>query len=316
MRILVIVLLIINLLVFGIGTYYDDIAPFIEQLIEPKTQENPPLPSNEDTILDTPVESASTPETANNTSEPTSVDTPATVTDSASPADTANVPLPSFKEATPAAPSTVSQPAAVTSTHPQGTPSSEEKTGRQPDNTTNSDQTSSASIAAAPAPLANQVPQAQTVKRLACVEIGPISKTKMNELRKIIGTLPKDSTVRTYAKASNLGPFWVYLPAARNLEEQQAQIAMLKQKGIHDYFIVQNAGQEKGAVSLGVFKSQELAKNLQKRLVDQGIPARIGQKTSDMSYVRITQAPDTIRNKYRIIRRKFPTVHTLGSCQP
>ena len=246
MRILVIVLLIVNLLVFGIGTYFDDIRHYIESYIDnTKKADDATMPD----ALIIPIEA----------SEATDNEAPVNKTDTTTP---------------------------------------------QPDASDNS--------SALPETMADQ---AASEQRLACIEIGPISQNQIPELRRIIGTLPRDSSIRTYPQASNSGPFWVYLPAADTLAEQQKQIAMLRQKGIQDYFIVQAEGSEKGAVSLGVFRYQTGAKNLLAQMINKGIPAQIGNRTTGMFYVRITQAPQSIENQYPIIRQRFPTAHTIGDCR-
>lgn len=309
MRILVIVLLVINLLFFGIGTYFDDIYQYIQPYIESSDQPGTTPAPGDYTILDTAVEQATIAEVASDTDHSPAKD--AIIGQSAS-SDRIN----NANTASDTAPGTTGT--ATDNQRPVPTTGSVAESAAARVNLTNETAPLVASQPAASTPATTATapkPESVQVKRLACVEFGPISKAKIAELRKIIGQLPKDSTIRTYARASNAGPFWVYLPAVKTLAEQQQQIAMLKQKGIKDYFIVQNDGNGRGAVSLGVFKSQELAKNLQKQLADQGIPARVGQKTMDMSYVRITQAPENIKNKYNIIRRKFPTAHTIGACQ-
>ena len=243
MRILVIVLLIINLLVFGIGTYFDDIRHYvghyvdhIQHYIESYTTQK----TDEVTIPDAPIISDETSETTPDE-------------EIASETDTASLPA--------------------------------------------------------------EVIQTTPVQRLACIEIGPISTIHIPELKKIIGTLPTDTTIEIYPQSSNSGLYWVYLPAAETLAKQQEQIAILKSQGIQDYFIVQTDSQGKGAVSLGVFRSQTLAQNLQTKMVAKGIPAQIGQRETDMSYLRITQAPETIKNKYPLIRQKFPAAYATETCQ-
>ncbi len=53
--------------------------------------------------------------------------------------------------------------------------------------------------------------------------------------------------------------YWVYLPPAANREETNRRIEALKTKGLADYFVVQDAGRWRNALSLGLFRSEESA---------------------------------------------------------
>lgn len=159
-------------------------------------------------------------------------------------------------------------------------------------------------------------PAQREIKRLACVEFGPLSQSKVSELRRLIGPIPPDTLFKVFKKTSGSGPFWVYLPSTANLAEQQQQIAMLKQKGVTDYFIVQQSPKDTPAVSLGVFSSEDRAKALHQRMLEKGIPAQLGQKTTGMSYVQLLNAPETIRRLFPDIRKRFPSLTSFGACQP
>lgn len=53
--------------------------------------------------------------------------------------------------------------------------------------------------------------------------------------------------------------FWVYLPPAPSREETNRRIEALKAKGLADYFVVQDPGRWRNALSLGLFRSEESA---------------------------------------------------------
>ena len=170
--------------------------------------------------------------------------------------------------------------------------------------------------AVSPAQQQPDKPAQREIKRLACVEFGPLSQSKVSELRRLIGPMPPDTLFKVFKKTSGSGPFWVYLPSTANLTEQQQQIAMLKQKGVTDYFIVQQSPKDAPAVSLGVFSSEDRAKALHQRMLEKGIPAQLGQKTTGMSYVQLLNAPETIRRLFPDIRKRFHSLTSFGTCQP
>ena len=55
--------------------------------------------------------------------------------------------------------------------------------------------------------------------------------------------------------------YWVYIPPLDSKAAVSQKIEQLKARGIEEYFIVQDAGPWRNAISLGVFKTQEAATN-------------------------------------------------------
>lgn len=55
--------------------------------------------------------------------------------------------------------------------------------------------------------------------------------------------------------------WWVYIPSPGSRDAAQKKAAELKALGIEDYFIVQDAGPTRWSLSLGVFRSEESARN-------------------------------------------------------
>lgn len=55
------------------------------------------------------------------------------------------------------------------------------------------------------------------------------------------------------------GGWWVYLPPANTRDEADRRAGELKRAGINDYFIVQEAGPNRFAISLGIFSTEKAA---------------------------------------------------------
>lgn len=53
--------------------------------------------------------------------------------------------------------------------------------------------------------------------------------------------------------------YWAYIPAPQTRKEVDGEIAILKKRGVEDYFIVQETGKWHNAISLGVFKTEGAA---------------------------------------------------------
>ena len=67
------------------------------------------------------------------------------------------------------------------------------------------------------------------------------------------------------------GTWWVFIPPAANRREAEAKAAELKELGAPEYFIVQEAGSNRLAISLGVFSSQEAANERLEALRTKGV---------------------------------------------
>lgn len=75
--------------------------------------------------------------------------------------------------------------------------------------------------------------------------------------------------------------YWVYLPPAANKQEADKKAAELKKLGAPEFFVVQDAGPNRLAISLGIFSSEEAAKERLAALRALGIKsARSGERNA------------------------------------
>ena len=73
--------------------------------------------------------------------------------------------------------------------------------------------------------------------------------------------------------------YWVYMPPQKNKAGVERKIAQLKDRGINEYFVIQEEGSWRNAISLGVFKTQEAAENFLKYLRTKDVrTARVGAR--------------------------------------
>ena len=117
---------------------------------------------------------------------------------------------------------------------------------------------------------------------LACLEWGSFTLTDAPRAEKALEPLalgPRLAQRRTEEAAG----WWVYIPPqsqgpnARQLAQRKA--AELKALGIEDYFIVQEEGPNRWALSLGVFRAEDAAQARLATLRAQGVrTARVGAR--------------------------------------
>jgi hypothetical protein len=133
-----------------------------------------------------------------------------------------------------------------------------------------------------PAPVAKKsaaVPQAAAQPAAAkCLEWGSFTLADAPRAEKALEPLtlgPRLAQRRT----EELAGWWVFIPPQANRPAAQKKAAELKALGVDDYFIVQEDGEQRWALSLGVFRSEEAAQARLAALRTQGVrTAQIGRR--------------------------------------
>jgi hypothetical protein len=102
--------------------------------------------------------------------------------------------------------------------------------------------------------------------------------------------------------------YWVYLPPSPTMADAQRRIAELKQLGIAEYYLMPD-GPFRGAISLGLFRQDDLAFALQRSLAERGVRgARVaprGPGTSKMT-LRVRPVTSELPAELARIRATYP----------
>lgn len=108
---------------------------------------------------------------------------------------------------------------------------------------------------------------------LKCLEWGSFTIADAPRAEKTLEPLalgPRLAQRRTEETAG----FWVFIPPQKTANQRQAALrkaAELRNLGVEDYFIVQEEGQHRWALSLGVFRTEEAAQARLATLRTQGV---------------------------------------------
>lgn len=126
-----------------------------------------------------------------------------------------------------------------------------------------------------------------------CLEWGEFSGTDSVRAAAAL-TISKLTDKLTQRQTEYAIGYWVYLPPAQTRAEMDKNIAELKAHNIKDYFTVQDAGQWKGAISLGVFKTDKTARKVFDSLRAKGVKtAMMGELMSKFKLtVFVLKSPD------------------------
>ena len=112
--------------------------------------------------------------------------------------------------------------------------------------------------------------------------------------------------------------WWVFIPPQPNRAAALKKTAELKGLGIDDYFIVQDEGQMRWAVSLGIYSSQEAARNRLAALRAKGVrSAQAGERDTQVTkqWFQLRGADLPQQARFRETAQGFPGTE-VRDCQP
>lgn len=145
----------------------------------------------------------------------------------------------------------------------------------------------SKSVAAAPAPVAQAAPPPPA--RLKCIEWGAFAPTEAPRAENTLAPLGLGERL-TQRRTEETAGWWVFIPPAGDGgNARQAALRKageLKKLGVQDYFVVQEEGPNRWAVSLGVFRSEDAAQARLAALRSRGVrSARVGPRETQVPKV-------------------------------
>lgn len=112
------------------------------------------------------------------------------------------------------------------------------------------------------------------------------------------------------------GPYWVFVPPLANKAAAERKAGELKTLGVVDYFIVQESGANHLAVSLGVFSTEQAAKDRLDVLRGQGVrSAQMGPRNPPPVTIEARGAPgqaDALRRAATVLLPRIPVTGCVG----
>ena len=121
-------------------------------------------------------------------------------------------------------------------------------------------------------------PAAASAPAIACLEWGSFTLADAPGAEKALGPLALGERLAQRRTEETAG-WWVYMPSQGSRQAAIRKAAELKKLGVDEYFIVQEEGAYRWALSLGVFRTEEAARARLAALGSQGVrTARIGAR--------------------------------------
>jgi hypothetical protein len=137
-------------------------------------------------------------------------------------------------------------------------------------------------VAPVPAPAPVAVSSAATAKSNApvCLEWGDFTGLDLTRATAALSGLQLGDRLSNYQVEHDTG-YWVYIPPLKNRAAINRKISEIKARGIREYFVVQDAGDWRNAISLGVFKTQDAAQRFLDDLQNKNVrSAQLGKRNS------------------------------------
>ena len=135
------------------------------------------------------------------------------------------------------------------------------------------------------APKPTPAPVAVSTPASACVEWGSFTVGDVSRAEQALEPLGLGARVAQRRTEEHAG-WWVFIPPQGNRQRALSKAAELKQLGVEEYFIVQEEGAMRWALSLGVFRTEEAAQARLTSLRDLGVrTARIGTRDATVPKV-------------------------------
>jgi len=132
-------------------------------------------------------------------------------------------------------------------------------------------------VSAAPKP-APSPPVSTAASAAACLEWGSFTVADVARAEQALEPLGLGARLAQRRSDEQAG-WWVFIPPQDNRQSALRKGAELKQLGVEDYFVVQDEGPYRWALSLGVFRTEEAAQARLAALRGQGVrSARVGAR--------------------------------------
>jgi len=143
--------------------------------------------------------------------------------------------------------------------------------------------------------------------RSACLEWGSFPAQEAERALTALAPLGLGDKLSS-RKVEEAAQWWVFMPPQGNKANADKKTEELKNLGVTDYFVVTDDGANKWAISLGVFRTEESAKNYLAAVSAKGVKTgRTGARETRVqkTLFQIRDADDATQAKLTEIRKDF-----------
>ncbi|MCC7486959.1 MAG: SPOR domain-containing protein [Burkholderiales bacterium] len=105
------------------------------------------------------------------------------------------------------------------------------------------------------------------------------------------------------------GGYWVYLPPMKTRAETDRKVGELKALGVAEFFVVQDAGPWRNAISLGIFRTEDAAQAYLAGLKERGVRSAIAERRENFlkQVAYLVREPDEATvARLALLQKEFP----------
>jgi hypothetical protein len=153
--------------------------------------------------------------------------------------------------------------------------------------------------------------------RIACLEWGSFSPADATRAAQRLDPLALGARLAQYRGEETAG-WWVHMPPQGSRANALRKAAELRKLGVEDYFILQEPGPARWALSLGVFSTEDAAKSHLQALREKGVrTAVIDPRETRVPKVwfQMREVDAPLQEKLQAMARDFEGA-TLHDCAP
>ena len=141
-----------------------------------------------------------------------------------------------------------------------------------------------------------------------CLELGALAAADASRAAEALAPLALGARL-SQRQVDDSANWWVYIPPRGNRQDAQKKAAELKALGIDEFFILQDEGPMRYALSLGVFKTETAASSRLEALRAKGVKtAQTGARETALqrTFFQVRGADDALAAKLREVAQSFP----------
>lgn len=153
---------------------------------------------------------------------------------------------------------------------------------------------------------------------LACLEWGGFSPADVVRASEALAPLSLGSRLTRRLVSDDNAGWWVFMPPRANRQDAQKKAGELKALGVEEYFIVQDEGPQRFAISLGIFKTEAAADSRLEALRAKGVKtAQTGRRETPTQkiYLQVRPVEEALAAKLREIAKSF-SESEVRECAP
>lgn len=151
-------------------------------------------------------------------------------------------------------------------------------------------------------------PKTATVAPAVCLEWGKFAGPRVARAEAALAglELPAGHLERTVTDA---GGYWVYIPPLKTKADADRKVGELQELGVTEFFVVQDPGQWRYAISLGIFRTEEAAQaylaKLKARKVHSAVAARREGFLKQVAF-HVREPNDATVARLALLEQEFP----------